>query len=915
VPDLPIGTVALLFTDIEASTRLWQEHPDAMRPALARHDELLRQSIDDHHGLLVKSTGDGALAVFGTAADAIGAAIAAQRAIDTEPWPVPEPLKVRMGIHVGSAEQRDGDYYGAAVNLAARLMSVAHGGQVVVSLATEELAGGQLPTDVRLLDLGEHTLRDVIRPERVFQVVHPGLPQQFPPLLSQNRVRGNLVSPTSTFVGRDRDVVAITALLHECPVVTLVGVGGVGKTRLALEVARRSVRAFPDGVWFVPLAGVGDEALFDEALAATLQVAPRPAATLRETVLDHLRDKRMLVVLDNCEHLVAPVYALLEEALGVATDVRVLVTSREGVGVAGERVVPVPVLTAPALDAGVDELRRADAVELFVVRAGEAGGTSSPTDDELRDIAQLCRRLDGIPLAIELAAARRRSMTPAEILSHLDQRFRVLTGGRRTAIGRHHTMRNAVDWSYDLLDADEQSLLHHLAVFAGTFDLAAVEALTAGPDLDVFDVVDVVGQLVDKSLLVADTRHARTRYRLFETIRDYAWERLEQAGEVDEYSRRHAVHYVGFAEAARIGIEGPDEADWIERVREETDNLHAALRWAIDAALPDLALQLVAALTVSATPAANPFGALAEQAATMTSARGHPLRPLALASAAYSARSGERARAVGLAEDAVAAAELVDGDAVRLRARCMALGALGSLLLGAGTGIDRHAIETVDELIVLADRLGDDHLSATAYNLAMATHPGDRLAFAERALECAERTQNPSRLAFCLLLLARIVSTADSARAHRYLEEAIALASSVGNRMAMDFALQNLALVESSDGDFRAAGETLVVAIDSALWDGDQTMRNILFDQLARTLAVLGADADALLLSEWLRQRGIVLDELAFEEHTPGELIEKYRRVLGDAGEDQRRVAERRAASMTDREVFEVARAALSSEP
>ena len=235
---------------------------------------------------------------------------------------------------------------------------------------------------------------------------------------------------------------------------------------------------------------------------------------------------------------------------------------------------------------------------------------------------------------------------------------------------------------------------------------------------------------------------------------------------------------------------------------------------------------------------------------------------------------------MGLAEDAVAAAELVDGDAVRLRARCMALGALGSLLLGAGTGIDRHAIETVEELLVLADRLGDDHVSATAYNLAMATHPGDRLAFAERGLECAERTQNPSRLAFCLLLLARIVSTADSARAHRYLEEAIALLVESRQSHGDGLRTPEPRAVKSSDGDFRAAGETLVVAIDSALWDGDQTMRNILFDQLARTLAVLGADADALLLSEWLRQRGIVLDELAFEEHTAGELIEKYRRAL-----------------------------------
>ena len=370
--DLPIGTVALLFTDIEASTRLWQEQPDAMRRALARHDELLREAIEAHQGLLVKSTGDGALAVFGTAADAIGAAVTAQLAMGAEPWPLPEPLMVRMGIHVGPAEARDGDYYGAAVNLAARLMSVAHGGQIVMSLATEEMAVGQLSSDLDLLDLGQHSLRDVIRPERVFQVVHPQLIQQFPRLRSQNPVRGNLVAPTSTFVGRGHEVIAIAQLLRECPIVTLVGVGGVGKTRLGLEVATRSVGAHPDGVWFVSLAGVGDEVLFDDALATALDVAPRPQRTVRETVLDHVRDKRMLVVLDNCEHLVSAVSGFADEALGEAPDLRLLVTSREGLGVAGEHVVPVPVLAAPPLDAPVDELRVADAIQLFVVRAHEA---------------------------------------------------------------------------------------------------------------------------------------------------------------------------------------------------------------------------------------------------------------------------------------------------------------------------------------------------------------------------------------------------------------------------------------------------------------------------------------------------------------------------------------------------------------
>ncbi len=476
-------------------------------------------------------------------------------------------------------------------------------------------------------------------------------------------------------------------------------------------------------------------------------------------------------------------------------------------------------------------------------------------------------------------------------------------------------MRNAVDWSYDLLDAREQALLHRLGVFAGSFDLAAAEAIAVGADLDVLDVVDLVGQLVDKSLVAAETRRAQTRYRLFETIRDYAWERLEQAGEVEEFSFRHAVHFVDLAEDANVGLSGPDEAEWIERVRDELDNLHAALRWAIVAEQPDLALRLVTGLTVAASPAANPFGVLAEQAAAMPSAEGHELRPVALTSAAYGARSGDFEHAVAVAEAAVDLANLGPEDTGHVRVRCVALGALGSLLLSAGVPIDAHRREVVEELLTLARRIGDDQLLATALNLSMPCHPESALALAEEALECAERTRNPSRLAFSLVLYALMVGRTDSERAHRCLEAALVYASEVGNRMATDYVLQTLAAVEAADGNFHAAGTTLVACIERALWTGNQTVLQLLFDNMARTLAVLGASDTSLLVTAWLQRRDVAIDNEQLRDATAPQLFEDYERLLRDASDEQCRAAARAAASMTDREVLDVARAALESAP
>ena len=533
---------------------------------------------------------------------------------------------MRVGLHTGESELRDGDYYGPPVNRAARIMDAGHGGQILLSRATRDLVSDLLADDVTLVDLGEHRLRDLSRREQIFEVHALGLADAFPPLRSARTSTGNLPAERDEFVGRARELEELVTAIRDVRLVTLVGAGGVGKTRLAVQASRELQGAFDAGTWIVELAGVGNDDVFDEAVAGALAVEQRDGATVRESVLDYLRDKDLVLVLDNCEHLVGAAAEFVEATLANAPGLRVLATSREGLGIRGEHVSTVPVLGLPGAMPTSTTLRDVGRGPPLLARAAEVTGDHSVPDDQLADIATLCRRLDGLPLAIELAATRRRSMTPGEIAAHLDRRFRMLTGGRRTAVSRHQAMRNTIDWSYDLLDDDERTVLQRAAVFAGSFDLAAAEAVLAGDDLDALDVVDVLGRLVDKSLVVAESGGSETRYRLLETIRDYAWERLDEADAVDTTSRRHAEHFVGFAERAGEGLRGPDEAEWIDRVDDDLDNLFAALRWAIAAGDADVALRLVAPVTVSGTGAGSPFGALAEDAAELAGAQGHVLQ-------------------------------------------------------------------------------------------------------------------------------------------------------------------------------------------------------------------------------------------------------------------------------------------------
>ena len=600
--DLPEGTVTFLFTDVEGSTRLWERHPQTMPAVLARHDEVISAAVGDHGGHVVKSTGDGFLAVFGTAPAGLAAAVAAQLALAAEPWGPPGPLAVRMGLHSGVAHQRAGDYFGGTLNRAARLMAVAHGGQVVCSQTTADLAQDDLDGELSLVDLGECRLRDLGRSERVFQVVHPGLGRDFPPLRSLDAFRSNLPLQVTSFIGRDRDLTEVARALEAARLVTLIGVGGVGKTRLALQVAADVLPRFADGVWLCELAAASEPEAAYQIVAAGLGVEQRPGVSLPVSISDFLRTKRMLVVLDNCEHLVDVVGRLAAEVLRECPETHILATSREALAVAGEQVWPLRSLGVPDDGGDADAVEASDAVRLFVDRARSVRPGFEVDRHSAAAVVEICRRLDGVPLAIELAAARTSAMSAPEIAGLLDERFRLLTGGRRTAVERHQALRATVDWSYSLLDGRDRSVFDRLAVFSGSFDVEAASAVVTGDGIEAWDVVDALTSLVAKSMLVPEeTADGRTRYTMLETLRQYGRERLDQTGDADGWRRRHAGHFARFTERIAPGAHGPDEVAVTAEIIANLDNLRAAVAWSLDSDEPGdvgVALGIIAFLAL-----------------------------------------------------------------------------------------------------------------------------------------------------------------------------------------------------------------------------------------------------------------------------------------------------------------------------
>ena len=582
---IPTGTVTFLFTDIEGSTRLWEQHPEAMKPVLARHDAILRRAVAANEGYVVKATGDGCHAAFQTAACAVAATLSAQQALQAEAWDEIQPhaLRVRMGVHTGEAEARAGDYYGSAVNRAARLMSVGYGGQVLVSAATATLVRELLPIGASLLDLGEHRLKDLVAPEHIYQLSHPAVPSSFPALKSLEAYPNNLPVQLTSFIGRSHEIEEAKRLLASARLVTLTGSGGTGKTRLALHVAAEVLTAFPDGVWLIELAPVSDPNLVAYALAGVLELRGAPGMPVLDLVASYLRSRRLLLILDNCEHLIDACARLAEHLLRTCPSLTILASSREALGIAGEVSYRVPSLSLPVLeDASLDKVACAEAVQLYTERAAAANPRFALTPANASSVAQICQRLDGIPLALELAAARSKLFSAEQIATRLDDRFRLLTGGSRTAVPRQQTLRAMIDWSYELLSEPERALLRRLSVFAGGWTFEAADAVCA--DLDVLSLLE---QLVNKSMVGMDEIHGQARYHMLETIRQYAREKLLEAGEGAAVRDRHFEYYLKLSEEAEPGLRGDQAFEWLDRLARDLDNFRAAVEWAQEARAED----------------------------------------------------------------------------------------------------------------------------------------------------------------------------------------------------------------------------------------------------------------------------------------------------------------------------------------
>jgi predicted ATPase/class 3 adenylate cyclase len=582
--DLPTGTVTFVFTDIEGSGSLWQEQAEAMGAALPRHDEIMHRAITTHRGRVVKTTGDGVHGVFAAADDAMDAAVTAQRAIVSESWPTTPPLRVRIGIHSGPSELRDGDYYGTTVNRAARLMSVAHGGQIVCSQATAELIRDDRTRTVELVDLGEHRLRDLARPIRVYQLAADGLPAAFPTLRSLDHAPTNLPVLPTALVGRRELIVELADCIEREPLVTMTGVGGVGKTRLAYEVAAELLPRFPDGVWVVELAPLAHDEMVLATIADVLGIAAQTGEPLATTLVSRLRARRLLLVIDNCEHVLNPVARFADRLLASAPHVRIMTTSREPLGISAELVRAVPPLSEDT-----------EAVELFLERAEHAGATIVGPEQQ-QAIREICARLDGIPLAVELAAARARMMAPTQIAERLDRRFRLLTGGGRTAVERHRTLLAAVSWSYELLDEAEQAVFQRLSTTAGSFDLAAAEAIASGGVVEDLDVLDALGHLVDKSMVLAEVGPRGVRYRVLETLRQFSADRLAEQPDAGDVHDRHAAYYLQRAAVLLRSIVGSSQASAYDEIDADLDNYRNAIAHLLSGGRADAAARGLVAM-------------------------------------------------------------------------------------------------------------------------------------------------------------------------------------------------------------------------------------------------------------------------------------------------------------------------------
>ena len=811
----PTGVVTFLFTDVEGSTRRWEADALSMRVALSAHDAVLRDAVNEHGGWLFKHTGDGVCAAFASPRSAVDAAVAAQRALE---------LPVRMGVATGEAERRGNDYFGAVLNRAARVMAAGHGGQILLADSTAALVPG-----VELADLGPRRLRDLPTAVGIFAVQAPGLKVNFPPLRTLDGTTGNLRPPATGLIGRESDVPAVAEALRAHRLVTLTGVGGVGKTRLALEVAARRAAEFADGVWVFELASVEDGAAVPDAVAAVLGVTRQPGKSTTASIAGALDGRARLLVFDNCEHVLDAVADLVRAIFRRSTTVTVLATSREGLGIAEEQQWPVPSL---------DVARGAEsaAVALFVDRASSvAYGFSPSSPAEVEAIVEICRRLDGIPLAIELAASRMSSMTAADIRDRLDQRFRLLVGSRRS-IERHQTLRHAVAWSFDLLNDAEQSLLERCSVFVGGFDLAGAQAVADARRPDDYAVLDLLDALVRKSLLTVDRSSGRVRFAMLETIREYAGEHLFAMGAAPDARTAHARYLAGREADLRLWWDGPRQRDAYTWFTVELANLRSAFRWSADQGDLDSAATIATCAAFLGNSISNfePL-AWAEELVTPARVADHPRYAMLSVLASQCWATERFADAIRLCDEAEHAIKALHADE-------LPFGIDG--LLGAAYVIGGRAEDAVECYQTHLHRSRDRNgLIRTGLVMALlaAGRTDEARAEGQSLMEIGERTGNQYAHSFAALAYGYAFSETDVPAALHALRRGMAIAHDSGNRTTECHIVANLARLETEHGDPRAAFDHLAIVIGNYYACGNTTnMRNplailaTLLDRLGR---------------------------------------------------------------------------------
>lgn len=808
----PSGTVTFLLTDLEGSTRLWEQDPQAMKAAMVRHDELLEKTIAAHEGVVFARMGDGMAAAFATARDAISAAAAIQRALADEPWRTASPLRARIGLHTDEAVIVEGGYANRPINRCSRLMAAAHGGQVVISGTTEALVRDQLPEGMGLVDLGEHRLRDLGRPTRVYQLNRGDGREDFPPLQTLDSFPGNLPAQVSSFIGRQAEMSRVAAALGESRVVTITGVGGVGKTRLVLQVAADLLPCYREGAWLVELAPVRDPNGVADVLAAVFHLTARGSQSLEDTLIEMLAQKQLLLVLDNCEHLLGAVARIVTRIERASPGVVVLATSREGLAIDGEQIIALPPLDTGEPGEEIERLVNTDAVCLFVERARHVMADFALTPSNAAAVVEVCQRLDGVPLAIELAAARVIALSPAELLRRLDRRFQVLAGGRRGAVERHATLRAAIDWSYELLGAAEQRLLARLAVFSGGATLEAIEEICSGDPVEREAVMDLLTGLVTRSLVVAEHHDMGTRYRLLETIRQYGEERLAECGEVETLRIRHAGFYAALLTRAVERFYGPDQAAWFREVNPERDNIRAALANAIDAGNAALAVQLVAnhhqGLGASLSPVGEVFPVPAARVLDMTAASHQPGYARVLMVAAWQAVwSAEYDIADQRCRQAMEAQRRLPPQGPRIDSDVCALQAQASV--SAGAYADAVAAYVRAAELARADGYPGMAAMFLAFSVSSALLGGGDIeqatATAEESVALARQAGMPVAIVLGLNALALTLVKRNPTRARTVLQDSIERSSTPAEEISPAFGTAALVAARLRDWDLSLA--------------------------------------------------------------------------------------------------------------